>query len=104
MHQKVFVYVVRRCADASRLLVFESLDELGYEVPKGSVDPGETLEDAARRELLEEAGLSFAHDFEILGTAAWRNERQTFFLVEGADTRDEFEHTVTGIGEDTGFV
>ena len=104
MHQKVFVYAVRRCAGGPGLLAFESLDEPGYEVPKGSVEPGETLEEAARRELSEEAGLCLISGFEPIGTTLWQNEEQTFFRVLVSDnTRDMFEHTVTGRGGDTGF-
>ncbi len=36
-------------------------------LPKGGVEPGETLEEAARREILEEAGLSQIELFGLLG-------------------------------------
>ena len=60
---KVLAYVVRD----GRLLVFRhtdySYEEVGIQVPAGSIRPGETPEDAALREAREETGLS---DFEIV--------------------------------------
>ncbi|MGL5930645.1 MAG: NUDIX hydrolase [Dermatophilaceae bacterium] len=56
--QKVVCYVVRE----GRLLVLkhadEAWDESGLQVPAGSIEPGETPEDAALRETFEETGLT----------------------------------------------
>lgn len=56
--QKVICYIVR----AGRLLVFKHVDEplevTGLQVPAGSIEPGESPEDAALREASEETGLT----------------------------------------------
>jgi 8-oxo-dGTP pyrophosphatase MutT (NUDIX family) len=55
---KVLCYVVRD----GRLLVFRHIDysyeEVGIQVPAGSIRPGETPEDAALREAREETGFT----------------------------------------------
>ena len=55
--EKVLCYIVR----AGRLLVFRHVDhsweEVGVQVPAGSIRPGETPEEAALREAQEETGL-----------------------------------------------
>ena len=60
---KVLVYVVRE----GRLLVFRHVDysyeEVGIQVPAGSVRNGESPDDAALREAREETGLT---DFKIV--------------------------------------
>ena len=60
---KVLCYVVRD----GRLLVFRhtdySYEEVGIQVPAGSIQPGETPEEAALREAGEETGLK---DFTIV--------------------------------------
>ncbi|MEV0027900.1 NUDIX domain-containing protein [Nocardia sp. NPDC050793] len=62
--EKVLVYVVRD----GKLLVFRhtdySLEEVGIQVPAGSIRAGETPEDAALREAREETGML---DFKIVG-------------------------------------
>ncbi|GAA4838849.1 NUDIX hydrolase [Kitasatospora terrestris] len=63
VREKVLAYVVRD----SRLLVFRHADntyeEVGIQVPAGSVRPGETPADAVLREAREETGLT---DFKIV--------------------------------------
>lgn len=48
-----------------RLLLQQRSDDGGWGIPGGAVEPGEDLEDAARRELREETGLH-AHDLTLL--------------------------------------
>ncbi|MCM6774480.1 NUDIX domain-containing protein [Nocardia sp. CDC159] len=67
--EKVVCYIVRD----GRLLVFRHLDfgpeEVGIQVPAGTIKPGEAPAEAALREAREETGL---HDYRIvrkLGTA-----------------------------------
>jgi len=57
MVDKVFVCLVRTRDKGCELLVFRSHDEPGFEVPKGSVEPGESRLSATFRELFEESGI-----------------------------------------------
>jgi len=99
--RKAFVYVVRR--DGPRLLVFDSLDEPGCEVPKGGLEAGETFAEAAVREVREETGV-VVRVVRELGVTRYEGEEQRFLLAEAADGLPEsFEHTVTGDGVDRGL-
>ena len=63
--------IVARIADGQIYLAL--VGELGLTervLPKGGVEPGESIEDAARREIEEEAGLSSLELIEKLGTRA----------------------------------
>ena len=53
------------------------------EMPAGLMEPGESPESAARREMLEETGFT-SDSFELLGTAyvnAWDNSLHYYFLA-----------------------
>jgi class 3 adenylate cyclase len=85
---KVFCYVVRTDGSEPQLLVLTSLDEPGFEVPKGAVESGETLEQAARREILEESGITavrvvkgFRYDYRWLDVTPALKD----LLVQGCD-------------------
>jgi 8-oxo-dGTP pyrophosphatase MutT (NUDIX family) len=101
---KVFAYVVRTDRAPPGLLAFVSLDEPGFEVPKGAVEAGETLGQAALREIFEESGITGARIVRELGVTQWLDEEQHFFLLEAPPRlADGFEHVVTGQGIDAGF-
>jgi len=102
--RKSFVYLIRRDGPAPRVLVLDSLDEPGLEVPKGSVELGEAFSEAAAREVREEAGIDGIRIVRQLGTTWYEDEEQCFLLAEAPDGLPEaFEHTVTGEGADAGF-
>ncbi|MDQ7842130.1 MAG: methyltransferase domain-containing protein [Armatimonadota bacterium] len=56
--------VVRRAGERLEVLLVREGAEHGYVLPKGHVHPGERLEEAARREIAEEAGV---RDLVLLG-------------------------------------
>ena len=73
-------------------------EKIMFEMPGGAVDPGESPEVAARRELLEETGYE-AGTMEYLGTAyvnAWDNIIHHYYFARdcrliGAHNPEEFE-------------
>jgi 8-oxo-dGTP pyrophosphatase MutT (NUDIX family) len=94
VRQKVVCYVVR----GDELLVFRHLDEpwdeSGLQVPAGSVEPGESPEEAALREANEETGLHSLRLVRKLGETDYdmspsRNEvqhRHVFHLSTDEET------------------
>lgn len=53
-------FVTARFADGPKLLLIKNIFDNRWAVPKGHVDPGETSEQAAIREIKEETGLDAA--------------------------------------------
>jgi class 3 adenylate cyclase/8-oxo-dGTP pyrophosphatase MutT (NUDIX family) len=101
---KAFCYVVRTDGSAPQLLAFTSLDEPGFEVPKGAVESGETLEEAALREILEESGITTVQVVRELGVTHYLGEEQHFLLLKTTQKLPvTFTHIVTGEGVDRGF-
>ena len=102
--QKSFSYIIRVNQAGPELLVFDSLEEPGLEVPKGSVQPGETPAQAAMREVEEESGLRELTLIKELGVTLWQDEEQHFFLFRAnVLLPDQFEHVVTGQDGDRGM-
>ncbi|MDA7415072.1 NUDIX domain-containing protein [Xenophilus arseniciresistens] len=101
-----------------RLLVFDHPGDGGLQLPKGTIEPGETPEEAARRELLEESGLAFDGPLQDLGTllrdcaAGEESNRHAhaqlwhLFLMrwQGDALPEHFAHTAHGSPEEDGLV
>ena len=66
-----------------------------WELPAGSVDPGETPEQAARRECHEEIGLvpaTIVRVSAMFPTPGYCDEQMIFFRFSGLETTDEQAH------------
>lgn len=68
-------------------------------IPKGHIDPGESAQDCARREVLEETGISVIIVDEELQSCFTKNGLEnktvrTFMAIPATD-----DHTITGDGE-----
>lgn len=115
------VTIPKACAclvDArGRLLVFRHPEDGNMQLPKGTIEPGESPEVAVRRELLEESGIAYTGALHPLGTL----DRECEAGVEGNTHRhpqlwhlflmrvdhalpETFEHTATGSPEEEGLV
>jgi len=113
---KVIAYITRERGGETQLLVFEHVDfpDAGVQVPKGTVEPGETIGNAARREVREEAGLTMLDGLEYIGQITQTAprfvssdvEEWNFFAMRAdgniAD-REAWTHRVQGRGEDKGM-
>lgn len=100
-----------------RLLVFHHPGDGDMQLPKGTIEPGESPEDAVRRELLEESGLRFDGPLEALGTLARfcraghegnthdHDQRWHLFLMrwQGAALPEQFAHIAVGSPEEDGL-
>ena len=77
-------------------------DRVVWELPGGGTHPGESFEDAIRRELMEEVG-QYPHELQYLGRVLFHNRRSGWglrtYLATGLEPRslpaDEGEHIET---------
>ena len=105
LKQKSFSYIIRAVPSGHELLAFASLNEPGFEVPKGSAQPSETPAQAAEREVFEESGLRALTLIGELGVTQWQGEEQYFFLFRAdGPLPDRFDHMVTGHDSDRGML
>lgn len=111
--EKVVAYVTREIAGVRQVLVFthRAFREAGVQVPAGSVEPGENIEQALLREVQEESGLVFHETHRFLGRFEWlredRNElhfRNVFQICAPVTMDDKWSHTVEGHGDDSHMV
>jgi 8-oxo-dGTP pyrophosphatase MutT (NUDIX family) len=106
--QRVVVYVERDDA----LLVFDHCDhpEVGTQVPAGGIESGESMIEAAIREVQEETGVRITHDLTLLGThqhldGLGRPALSHFFRTDAPKSSPmAWQHVVVGNGGDAGMV
>lgn len=109
---KVLAYIVRNSSSGQELLVFDhrNFPDAGTQVPAGTVKLGEPIENALKREVLEESGISLSSIGRFVGSYEWhRNDlnelhkRHVFFIsLEGL--KDSWQHIVTGSDDDNSLV
>ncbi|WP_255195073.1 NUDIX hydrolase [Halorarius litoreus] len=110
MNRAESTFVQKACAYLTRptgeLLVFESPEHDGLQIPKGTVESGETPREAVFREVAEESGLGAFGEVRQLASDVWlrRDSRwyvRHFFHSVVHDAPDSWTHTITdGGGED----
>ncbi len=110
--QKVQCYITREHHGSSQVLVFEHVDHptAGIQVPAGSIEPGETPEEAALREAWEETGVGELRVQLCLGTFHWwyaergeDQERHVFHLTTSQPLPERWQHTVSAGAGDKGL-
>ena len=104
--RKACAYVTRESGD---LLVFEGPEHDGFQVPKGTVEDGETPREAVFREVAEESGLGRLGPVRHLASDVWcRRESpprwyvRSFFHARVHAARDRWRHVVTCDGAEQG--
>ncbi|MCI0764306.1 NUDIX domain-containing protein [Bacillus sp. TL12] len=111
--KKVYAYITREKEGVMQLLVFTHRDmpEAGIQVPGGTVDEGEKLEEAVLREVLEESGLRhvyierFIGDYIIHVKEKQEYQKRHFFHISLlTHVKDTWEHMVSAGEDDRGLV
>lgn len=104
---KVCAYITR---NERELLVFEGPENEGLQVPKGTIESGESTKEALRREVEEESGLTALRAIRHVASDVWirrvsppRFYRRHFFHASVDDVPDEWTHVVTGEGAERGL-
>ncbi|WP_255149175.1 NUDIX hydrolase [Halorarius halobius] len=104
--EKACAYVTR---NGSELLVFEGPGHEGLQIPKGTVEGGESPREALYREVIEESGLATLGRVRHLATDVWTRRRsppkryvRSFYHAPVHEPRDEWTHVVTGEGDERG--
>ncbi|MFF2885840.1 NUDIX domain-containing protein [Paenibacillus sp. NPDC057967] len=111
MVYKVTAYLTRIHEGKLQLLVFREQDyeDLGLQVPGGTVEENEPLLDALRREIMEESGIQELNNIILLGEYSYYSEtlkqhvHRYYYQLEAA-APEAFTHVVQSNDEDNGWI
>lgn len=106
-------YVQKACAYVTRasgeLLVFEGPGHEGLQIPKGTLEAGESPREALYREVAEETGIGTLNGVSHMTTDVWTRRRSPpkryvrhFFHATVHEPRDRWTHTVADGGDEHG--
>ncbi|WP_103976328.1 NUDIX domain-containing protein, partial [Lysinibacillus sphaericus] len=103
--EKAFGYITRKYDDRIQVLVFEQNTEgAGIQIPKGTIEDGETPLEAVIREMVEETGLT---NLEVQGLIAQDYaehysgalQKRYFFHLTSNELQHTWQHNPTGLNE-----
>ncbi|MFJ7666227.1 NUDIX domain-containing protein [Lysinibacillus sp. NPDC097195] len=103
--EKAFGYITRQYEGRRQVLVFEqNTAGAGIQIPKGTVEEGETPLEAVMREMEEETGLTnlcvqglIAQDYAEHYSGAL--QKRYFYHLTSIDLRHTWQHKPTGVNE-----
>jgi ADP-ribose pyrophosphatase YjhB (NUDIX family) len=108
---KVLAYITRESEGHRQLLVFDhrNAPDAGTQVPAGTVEPDEPIENALWREVAEESGLGSGQlrlvgKLTVYESEIWHTRRHVFHLAAETAIPESWAQTVAGGGEDAGLV
>ncbi|WP_342550373.1 NUDIX domain-containing protein [Lysinibacillus sp. FSL M8-0216] len=104
--EKAFGYITREHGEQIQVLVFEqNTVGAGIQVPKGTIEQGETPLEAVKREMLEETGLTtlvvqgfIAQDY-FNNPSGVLQKRYFYHLTTSDETMETWQHYPTGLNE-----
>ena len=100
---KVLAYIFRTIKDQKELLVFDhkDFDDVNPQVPAGTVEEGESNDEAILREVFEESGLKFESHDQYLGCFDFKREdlneihKRHVYSFQADGLPDSWEHIVS---------
>jgi 8-oxo-dGTP pyrophosphatase MutT (NUDIX family) len=107
--KKAYGYITRNHDGRPQVLVFQHpILEAGIQIPKGTVEEGESPEAAVVREMREETGLTDLGEPVFLADDMWRADdgsihHRHFYRLDQRDALDQWQHSPSGGGEEEGL-
>lgn len=103
--EKAYGYITREHAGSIQVLVFEQNTEgSGIQIPKGTVEEGETPLEAIAREMFEETGLTDLVVHNLIAQDYYEHysgalHKRYFYHLTTHEQRDTWQHAPTGLNE-----